>query len=48
MAKYSLTQKALEDLYKIWDYTVDAWSESQADKYYSELVSPFKRIAENP
>lgn len=31
MAKYELTNKAIEDLTEIWEYTVDKWSEQQAD-----------------
>ena len=31
MAKYHLTNKALEDLTNIWEYRVDTWSERQAD-----------------
>ena len=27
------------DLTEIWNYTVDTWSESQADKYYDELLN---------
>ena len=37
MAEYKLTNKAVEDLSKIWDYTFEVWSENQADKYYDEL-----------
>nr|MBR2109993.1 type II toxin-antitoxin system RelE/ParE family toxin [Alistipes sp.] len=33
MAKYHLTNKAVEDLSNIWEYTVDTWSERQADDY---------------
>ena len=48
MAKYELTKEATEDLYRIWDYTVDTWSEQQADKYYSQLIASFRMIAEKP
>jgi len=34
MANYYLTNKAVEDLSKIWYYTFDNWSEQQADKYF--------------
>lgn len=30
MAKYKLTNKAVEDLNGIWDYTAYKWSEAQA------------------
>ncbi|MDG1147510.1 MAG: type II toxin-antitoxin system RelE/ParE family toxin [Crocinitomicaceae bacterium] len=48
MAEYKLTNKAVEDLSKIWDYTFEVWSEKQADKYYDVLISNCQEIAENP
>ena len=48
MAKYHLTNKAVEDLSNIWEYTVDTWSERQADDYYNMLIASFKKITENP
>ena len=48
MAEYKLTNKAVEDLSKIWNYTFEVWSEKQADKYYDGLISNCQEIAENP
>ena len=48
MAQYFLTNKAVEDLSKIWDYTNEVWSEGQADNYYGLLIGFCKRISENP
>jgi toxin ParE1/3/4 len=48
MAEYKLTNKAVEDLSKIWDYTFEIWSEKQADKYYDGLILNCEEIAENP
>ena len=48
MAKYSLTNKAVADLAKIWDYTFEVWSEKQADKYYEMLISNCQEIADSP
>jgi len=48
MAEYKLTNKAVEDLSKIWDYTFEVWSQQQADKYYDGIISNCKEIAENP
>ncbi len=48
MTKYHLTNKAVEDLTNIWEYTVDAWSERQADDYYNMLIASCQKIAENP
>ena len=46
MAKYKLTKKATKDLSKIWNYTVDTWSEDQADQYYNMLLDSCRKIAE--
>ena len=47
MAKYVLSNNAVDDLSKIWDYTYEVWSENQADKYYFELLSDCQELAEN-
>ena len=39
MVKYVLTNKALEDLSNIWNYTFHIWSETQADKYYHMILA---------
>jgi toxin ParE1/3/4 len=48
MAKYFLTNKAVDDLSMIWQYTYEALSETQADKYYTLLTRSFQEIAMNP
>ncbi|WP_372746799.1 type II toxin-antitoxin system RelE/ParE family toxin [Lutibacter sp.] len=48
MAEFKLTNKAVEDLSKIWEYTFEVWSEDQADKYYEILISNCQEIARNP
>jgi toxin ParE1/3/4 len=48
MARYLLTNKAVEDISKIWDYTYEVWSENQADKYYELIVETCQEIAVNP
>ena len=48
MSEYKLTNKAVADLSKIWEYTFEIWSEKQADKYYDDLISNYLEIAENP
>jgi toxin ParE1/3/4 len=48
MPNYKLTNKAVEDLSGIWNYTFDIWSEKQADKYYQVLIDHFAEIAKNP
>jgi toxin ParE1/3/4 len=47
MAGYILTNKAVEDLSMIWDYTFELWSESQADKYYIMLLDSCQELADN-
>lgn len=48
MAKFYLTNKAVQDLSEIWNYSLENWSEQQADKYYQLLIRRFKEIAQNP
>lgn len=47
MANYYLTNKAVDDLTKIWEYTYEVWSENQADKYYTKLLEACQILAEN-
>ena len=47
MAKYKLTNKAVDDLTQIWNYTFNKWSESQADKYYQMLINTCEGVANN-
>jgi len=48
MADFKLTNKAVGDLSKIWNYIFETWSEKQADKYYGMLISTCQEIAEDP
>ncbi len=48
MADLLFSNKAVEDLTDIWNYTVETWSETQADKYYTMLVATCREIADNP
>lgn len=48
MAKFKFTNKAVDDLSKIWNYTFDKWSEKQADKYYVMLLENCQFIADDP
>ncbi|SRR5690606_141091 len=48
MSNYELSNKAVEDLSKIYEYTFEFWSEFQAEKYYSELIETSELLAENP
>lgn len=46
MVSYSFSKKALSDLSAIWEYTVDTWSERQADKYYFMLLTACQELAD--
>jgi toxin ParE1/3/4 len=48
MARFKLTNKAVDDLTQIWNYTFDKWSENQADTYYHMLLENCKELACNP
>ena len=48
MAKFKFTNNAVKDLSDIWNYTVETWSESQADKYYKLIISACSTIAKKP
>ena len=48
MAKFKLTNNSVNDLSDIWNYTCDAWSESQADKYYKLILNACAAIAKKP
>ena len=48
MAKYRFTKRALIDLTEIWDYTVEEWSENQAEKYYNLIMATCLDLANKP
>ena len=48
MANYHLTNKAVEDLTEIWNYTFEEWSERQANNYYQFLLESCQEVANNP
>ena len=48
MAKFHLTNKAVDDLNAIWDYTVQEWSQKQAERYYNLLMATCADLANNP
>src|SRR5262249_18493820 len=44
---YVISKKAVSDLEEIWLYTVEKWSVSQADRYYSLLIEEIDYICKN-
>ena len=47
MAKYRFTKKALNDLIKIWDYTVAEWSQNQAENLIETLIQQMFKALTN-
>ena len=48
MVKFSFTNKALDDLIEIWDYTVEQRSENRGEKYYNLIIASCTDLANNP
>jgi len=48
MGKFYLTKKAVEDLNDIWNYTIETWSENQAEIYYLLLIDSCQELANKP
>ena len=44
---YRISRAAIEDLNKIWIYTLNKWSKEQADNYYDLIISEIAFIADN-
>jgi toxin ParE1/3/4 len=45
VAAFYLTNKAVEDLDGIWEYTIVTWSEVQAENYYLSLMDSCESLA---
>ncbi len=45
--KFIISEKANEDIEKIWLYTYENWSLEQADRYYNFILDEIEFIAEN-
>lgn len=48
MAAFRFTNKAVEDLTNIWNYTKNKWSENQADIYFQMLIETCEEAAASP
>ena len=48
MAKYSLSNTAVDDLIRIYQYGLSIFVEKQADEYYSSFFDQFDAIASRP
>jgi len=47
MPNYKIREKALEDLESIWLYTLDTWSEEQANHYLNLIFQEIELISSN-
>jgi toxin ParE1/3/4 len=45
---FVITKKAVADLEEIWQYTVENWSEAQAERYYTLIFDEIDYICKNP
>jgi len=41
---YRISREAYIDLENIWEYTLETWSEEQANRYYSVLIEEIEYI----
>lgn len=47
MPAYVITEKALDDINKIWIYTAENWSVEQANRYYNLLFDEIEYVVHN-
>ncbi|MCB1023880.1 MAG: type II toxin-antitoxin system RelE/ParE family toxin [Acidobacteria bacterium] len=47
MPAYIISEKAVEDINRIWIYTAENWSVEQADRYYNLIFDEIEYVAEN-
>jgi len=45
---YELSKLAIRDLDKIWLFTFENWSKTQANKYFNEIVKVIEQICSHP
>ncbi len=45
--RYFISEKANQDIEKIWLYTFENWSLEQADRYYNLIFDEIEFISEN-
>ena len=44
---YRISEKAIEDIEKIWLYTYENWSAEQADRYYKLIFDEIEYLSQN-
>ena len=45
--RYFISEKANQDIEKVWLYTFENWSLEQADRYYNLILDEIEYISEN-
>lgn len=45
--KYTISEKANEDINTIWEYTLENWSIEQADRYYNLIIDEIEYLSKN-
>lgn len=48
MAKFRLSEQAIDDLEDIFVYTIESFGLSQAEKYKAELEAGLQRVTDDP
>lgn len=48
MPTFILSERAKKDIAEIWRYTVDKWSQNQAERYYNDLIDACERLTYSP
>lgn len=48
MPEFVLSNRAVNDLAEIWEYTFETWSEKQADRYYTEILHKCSTLSKDP
>lgn len=46
--KYKISKEAINDLERIWLYTIENWSVEQADRYFSLIFNEIEFLAKRP
>lgn len=46
--RLEIREAAHKDLENIWTYTLETWSPTQADKYYSDIIAAIEFLCANP
>jgi toxin ParE1/3/4 len=46
--KYKISKEALNDLERIWLYTIENWSVEQADRYFSLIFNEIEFLTKRP